>query len=75
MAIQDRKWQSISMVFIVGLQRAQRQHNASFVVVDRLTKMAHSIPTTKKVCATHVGDLFIQHVFCIHGLPETIVSD
>jgi hypothetical protein len=63
------------MDFIVGLPRTQRQHNAVFVVVDRLTKMAHFIPTTKKVSATQVADLFIQHIFRIHGLPETIVSD
>jgi hypothetical protein len=63
------------MDFIVGLPHTQCQHNTVFVVVDRLTKMAHFIPTTKKVSATQVADLFIQHIFHIHGLPETIVSD
>ena len=59
----------------MGLPRTQRQHNVVFVVVNRLTKMAQFIPTTKKVSATPVADLFIQHVVHIHGVPETIVSD
>jgi hypothetical protein len=63
------------MDFIVGLPRTERQHNAVLVVVDRLTKMADFIPTTKKINATQVADLFIQHIFRIHGLPKTIVSN
>ena len=63
------------MDFIVGLRRTQRQHNTVFVVVHRLTEIAYFIPTTKTVSATKVADFFIQHIFRIHGFPETIVSE
>nr|GEZ14744.1 putative reverse transcriptase domain-containing protein [Tanacetum cinerariifolium] len=35
------KWDEISMVFVTGLPRTQRRHDAIWVVVHRLTKSAH----------------------------------
>jgi hypothetical protein len=63
------------MYFIVGLPHTQHQYNAVFVVINRLTKMTHFIPTTKKFNDTQVAYLFIEHIFRIHGLPNTIVFD
>ena len=50
------------------------------VVVDRLTKMRHYIPCTAKEAdsetpAPAMARLFLDHVFRLHGLPDTIVSD
>ena len=45
------------------------------VVVDRLTKQALFIPTTKSMAAPNVASLFVHHVVRVHGLPETLVSD
>ena len=50
-------------------------HDAILVVVDRLTKMAIFIPTTKAMPADRVATLFLQHVVRLHGIPETIISD
>jgi hypothetical protein len=38
------KWDDISMDFIVGLPLMQSGHDAVWVIVDRLTKVAHFIP-------------------------------
>ena len=35
------KWENITMDFVIGLPRTQRQHDAIWVIVDRLTKSAH----------------------------------
>ena len=32
------------MDFMIGLPRTQRQHDAIWVIVDRLTKSAHFLP-------------------------------
>ena len=50
------------------------------VVVDRLTKMRHYIPCTAKeadsgTSALAMARLLLDHVFRLHGLPDTIVSD
>ncbi|GJW74311.1 retrotransposon protein, putative, ty3-gypsy subclass [Tanacetum coccineum] len=38
------KWDEISMDFVTGLPTTQKRHDAIWVVVDRLTKSAHSYP-------------------------------
>ena len=43
--------------------------------MDRLTKMAIFIPTTKSMPAPDVATIFIQHVVRVHGVPDTLVSD
>jgi transposase InsO family protein len=73
--VPSRPWGSISMDFVVGLPRSPTGNDAIFVVVDRLTKMAHFIPTTTSADASDVADLFAQQIFRLHGLPDDIVSD
>ena len=50
-------------------------YNTILVVCDRLTKMAHFIPTTEKTSAEGLVRLFRDHVWKLHGLPESIISD
>jgi hypothetical protein len=74
--VPPRPWTSISMDFIVGLPTSpDSPANAIWVVVDRLTKLAHFIPTTNTVDASGLASLFFNHVFRLHGLPKEIVSD
>jgi hypothetical protein len=49
-SIPSWKWDDISMNFIVGLPNTSRHHDSIWVIVDRLTKMAHFLPvhTTDK---------------------------
>jgi hypothetical protein len=48
---------------------------AILVVVDRLTKMAHFIPTTNEIDADGTVSLLMSRVVSAHGLPDDIVSD
>jgi hypothetical protein len=75
LSIPSWKWDEISMDFIVGLPNTPRHHDSIWVIVDRLTKVAHflSVHTTDK--AHKYAELYIEQIGCLHGLPRTIVSD
>ena len=72
--IHTRPWSSVSLDWITDLPPSH-YHDAILVVVDRLTKHAVFIPTTKSMAAPDVAALFLQHVVRVHGLPKTLVSD
>jgi hypothetical protein len=38
------KWEEIAMDFIVGLLRTQSGYDSIWVIVNRLTKVAHFVP-------------------------------
>ena len=44
-------------------------------VTDRLTKMAHILPTTSNAAASDIASLFFRHIVRFHGIPKVIVSD
>ena len=41
MKILEWKWEEVGMDFIVGLPRTERGYDSIWVIVDRLTKVAH----------------------------------
>ena len=73
--IPESPWDSISMDFIVGLPRTDRNHDAIFTFVDRLSKYVHLVPTTTSIDAQGAARLYVDHVFASHNLSKTIVSD
>ena len=72
-SIPEKPWRHISADFIVKLPLAQG-YNAILVVCNRLTKMAHFIPTTEKTSAAGLARLFRDNIWKLHGLPESIIS-
>jgi hypothetical protein len=65
----------VTMDFITGFPRTDKQHDSIMVVVNKLTKASHFIllKTTHK--ATEVADIFMKEVARLHEIPKTIVSD
>ena len=45
------------------------------MVVDKLTKVAHLIPTQTSASAADVALLFIKEIVRLHGIPARIISD
>ena len=63
------------MDFIVGLLKTQNNFDSIMVVVDRLTKIAHFIPTVTIITTYGVAELFMREIFKYHGIPQEIISD
>lgn len=72
--IPTKIWDQISMDFIEGLPSSGGKH-VIMVVVDRLSKYAHFIALTHPYIAIEVAQIFLDHIFKLHGLPSTITSD
>jgi hypothetical protein len=73
--IPEWKWEEITMDFIVGLPRTQKGYNSIWVVVDRLTKVAHFIPVNTTYSDARLAELYISRIVCLHGVLKKIISD
>jgi len=73
-SIPEKPWTHILADFITKLPIAQG-YDSILVVVDRLTKMVHFIPTTEKTSVEGLARLFRDNVWKLYGLPKSIISD
>ena len=73
-SILEKPWTHILADFITKLPLVQG-YDSILVVVDRLTKMVHFIPTTEKMSAEELARLFRDNIWKLHGLPKSIISD
>ena len=63
------------MDFIVGLIPAKQEHDAIFLSVDKLSKMANIMATTTIVTTEEMASLFRDHVYKLHDIPLKSISD
>jgi hypothetical protein len=63
------------MDFITQLPRTVTGCDAIWVVVDRLSKYAHFVPTNTDITAEGLAQLFKDKIFFVHGMPLNIVTD
>jgi hypothetical protein len=63
------------MDFIVGLSRTQAGYDSIWVMVDRLTKVAHFIPVKTTYSGAKLAELYMARIVCLHGVTKKIVSD
>jgi hypothetical protein len=73
--IPEWKWKEIRMDFIVGLPRTQAGYDSIWVIVDRLTKVAHFILVKTTYFGAKLAELYMSRIMCLHGVPKKIVSD
>jgi hypothetical protein len=58
------------MDFITGLPRSNRGHDSIWVIVDRLTKVAHFIPVKTAHNGSELAHLYISRIVSLHGYPR-----
>jgi hypothetical protein len=66
---------NISMYFIVGMPLTARKYDSNWVIVDRFTKSTHFIHVHTRYKTKMFGELYIEHILCLHGVPNTIISN
>jgi transposase InsO family protein len=73
--VPESKWEEITMDFIVGLPRTQSGYDSFWLIVDRLTKVAHFIPIKATYSESQLAELYISRIVYFYGVPKKIVSD
>ena len=63
------------MDFVVGLPKTQKGNDSTWVIVDRLTKVAHYLPIRITYGGERLAQLYLEHIVKLHGVPSKIVSD
>lgn len=74
MPVPSQAWEIVCLDFIEGLPKSDR-YNTIMMVVDKFSKYGHFIPLAHPFTALQVAQLFMQHIYKLHGLPKALVSD
>jgi hypothetical protein len=77
LSISKRSWMNITMNFVIELLE-NKDFNVILMIINRLTKMHHyifCIAAKEKINAKKSARLLINHVWKLHELSSTIVSD
>jgi transposase InsO family protein len=69
------KWEEIGMDFVIRLPRTQKGNDSIWVIIDRLTKVAHFIPVKTTFGGATLVQIYLKEIVRLHGIPRKIVSD
>jgi hypothetical protein len=61
------KWEDISIDFTVGFPKTVKGFDSVWVIIDRLTKIAHFLPVKVKYIVTTYAELYIARILSLHG--------
>ena len=75
MPVPEGAWLSIGADFVTVLLRTVSGHGMLMTIVDRFTKGVHLVPTVKTLTAEGCASLLFKHVYRLHAMPDSIVSD
>jgi hypothetical protein len=73
--IPEWKWEEIRMDFIVGLPHTQTGYDLIWIIVDRLTKVAHFISVEITYSGAKLVELYMSRIVCLHEVQKKIMSD
>ncbi|GKE71513.1 putative reverse transcriptase domain-containing protein, partial [Tanacetum coccineum] len=73
--IPEWKWDKITMDFITKLPRSKSGHDTIWVIVDRLTKLAHFLAIREDYSIEKLAKIYIDEIVVRHGVHVSIISN
>ena len=78
--VPNAPWTAITINFIMDLPPSRNPisnavYDCIMVALDRFSKICHYIPCRVTLDSKQFAILFIQHIFRLHGMPDSIVSN
>nr|GEX66291.1 putative reverse transcriptase domain-containing protein [Tanacetum cinerariifolium] len=74
-AILEWKWDNITMDFITKLPKSSQGFDTIWVIVDRLSKLAHFLPIRENDPLDKLARLYLNRIVTRHGIPVSIIYD
>jgi hypothetical protein len=71
----EKPWHTVTFNFIVKLPKTSRGKDSICGFVDKLTKLVHFVACKEEVSAKEFAELYVDHVFCLHGLSREFITD
>jgi hypothetical protein len=63
------------MDFITGFPRTSKGYDSIWVIMDRLTKVAHFIPAKTTCKISQLAEFCMARIVSLHGVPKRIILD
>nr|GEY63617.1 hypothetical protein [Tanacetum cinerariifolium] len=73
--IPEWKWEKITIDFVLGLRRTPSGYDSIWVIIDRLTKFAHCLPTKKTDSIEKLAQQYLKEIVCRRKPMEFEVGD
>ncbi|GJX43070.1 putative nucleotidyltransferase, ribonuclease H [Tanacetum coccineum] len=73
--IPEWKWDNITMDFVTKLPKTASGQDMIWVIIDRLTKSAHFLPSKENDSMEKLTRQYLKEVVSRHGVPVSIISD
>jgi hypothetical protein len=73
--VPEKPWHAVTFNFIVKLCKTSRGNDSICIFVDKLTKLVHFVACKEEVSAKEFAELYIDHVFRLHGLSREFNTD
>nr|GEY33392.1 reverse transcriptase domain-containing protein [Tanacetum cinerariifolium] len=74
-AIPKWKWDNITMDFIIKLPKSSQGFDTIWVIVDRITKLAHFLPIRENDPLDKLARLYLNGIVARHEIPVSIICD
>ncbi|GJU13029.1 putative reverse transcriptase domain-containing protein [Tanacetum coccineum] len=71
----QKEAEGIAMDFVTKLPKTSGGHDTIWVIVDRLTKSAHFLPTRDDYKMERLARLYLNEIVARHGVPISIILD